>query len=386
MNPSTVAPACRRSPTGLERVRLFLFLSLGSSLADWQRGGTLDRETALYRALLPRLAGVEVISYGRSDQSLLAGLGGISLSQNPLGLPLGLYRRLLARGLHLKGRGPAVVKSNQMQGAEVALQAARSAGHPFLARCGYLPSNIAVWRAGADSPEAQAWFRYEARVFSKADRVAVTTPAMAATVKHRYGVDPARVRVVPNFVDTERFSPAGPESPRPDRVLYVGRLHPEKNLRALLLAMEGLPAELHLVGEGPQRAELEALAAERKLAVRFLGQVANADLPGLIRQATVFVLPSRGEHHPKSLIEAMACGATVVGSNAPGIRELIDPGRTGLLCGLAAADLHAALAQALADPALRHSLGAAARQFTTQHFAFDHVLSLELDLLAELAG
>ena len=382
----TEAPVCRRSPSGLERARLFLFLSLGSSLADWQRGGTLDRETALYRALLAHLGGVEVVSYGRSDRALAAGLGGIGLSQNSLGLPLGLYRRLLARGLHLRGRGPAVVKSNQMQGAEVALQAARSAGYPFIARCGYLPSNIAVWRAGADSPEAQAWFRYEARVFSKADRVAVTTPAMASTVKHRYGVDPARVRVVPNFVDTECFSPAGPETRRPDRVLYVGRLHPEKNLRALLLALEGLPAELHLVGEGPQRAELEALAAERKLAVCFLGQVANADLPGLIRQATVFVLPSLGEHHPKSLIEAMACGAAVVGCDAPGIRELIDPGRTGLLCGLDAADLHAALAQALADPALRHSLGAAARQFTTQHFAFDHVLSLELDLLAELAG
>ncbi|MCA1990027.1 MAG: hypothetical protein LDL07_12935, partial [Desulfarculus sp.] len=74
MNPPPDSPPCRRSPTGLERARLFLFLSLGSSLADWQRGGTLDRETALYRALLPRLAGVEVISYGRSDQRLLAGL------------------------------------------------------------------------------------------------------------------------------------------------------------------------------------------------------------------------------------------------------------------------------------------------------------------------
>lgn len=386
MNPPLDAPACRRFPAGLERARLFLFLSLGSSLADWRRGGTLDRETALYRALLAHLGGVEVVSYGRADRALAADLGGIGLNQNTLGLPLGLYRRLLARGLHLRGRGPAVVKSNQMQGAEVALQAARSAGYPFIARCGYLPSNIAVWRSGADSAEAQAWFRYEARVFRQSDRVAVTTPAMAATVKHRYGVDPARVRVVPNFVDTVRFSPTGPETPLPDRVLYVGRLHPEKNLRALVLAMEGLPAELHLVGEGPQRAELESLAAQRKLRVRFRGQVANAELPGLIRQATVFVLPSRGEHHPKSLIEAMACGAAVVGTDAPGIRELIDPGRTGLLCGLAAADLHAALAQALADPGLRQSLGAAARQFTTQHFAFDHVLSLELDLLAELAG
>ncbi|MFH1060035.1 MAG: glycosyltransferase family 4 protein [Pseudomonadota bacterium] len=386
MNLHAPSITCGRALCGLGQARLFFYLSLGSSLADWQRAGTLARETALYRALLPHLAGVEVVSYGWQDRGLVAGLDGLQVHQNWPHLHLGIYRRLIERGLHIRGKGPAVVKSNQMQGARAAMRAARAAGYPFIARCGYLPSNNALWMKGDADPQTQYWYRYEAQVFGGADRVAVTTPAMAATVVNRYGVAPGKVRVVPNFVDTELFTPAGPETRRGDLVLYVGRLHREKNLVNLVLAMAGLEAELVLVGQGPQRAELEDLARRQGIRLRFLGQVSNALLPGLIRQATVFALPSLGEHHPKAMIEAMACGAAVVGCDAYGIREIIAPGENGLLPACDTDSIHQALVQALGDGELRARLGAAARAYVCKHFAFDRVLSLELDLLAELVG
>jgi glycosyltransferase involved in cell wall biosynthesis len=305
---------------------------------------------------------------------------------NRLRLPGRLYQLLLKSGLTIRGKGPAVVKTNQMQGADLALRAARRAGHAFVARCGYLPSNIATWRQGPDSPEAQRWFRLEARVLNAADRAVVTTPAMAGTLAFRYGVDPERIRVIPNFVDTDLFAPQGPELKRGDLVLYVGRLHDEKNLEPLLLAMEGLGAELHLVGEGPLRPALEALVKERGLGVRFLGRVANQDLPALLRQATVFVLPSKGEHHPKALIEAMACGAAVLGSDAPGIREIIAHEKSGLLCGLAAEDIHQGLRRLLGDEPLRARLGLAARAQMVADFSFQRVLDLELCMLSEIVG
>jgi glycosyltransferase involved in cell wall biosynthesis len=150
--------------------------------------------------------------------------------------------------------------------------------------------------------------------------------------------------------------------------------------------MEGLNAELHLVGEGPQKPALEALVKERGLPVRFLGRVANQDLPTLLRQATVFALPSKGEHHPKALIEAMACGAAVLGSDAPGIREIIAPQSSGLLCGLAAPDIHQGLSRLLGDADLRARLGDAARQQMVADFSFQRVLDLELCMLSELIG
>ncbi|MBI4799278.1 MAG: hypothetical protein HY794_11215 [Desulfarculus sp.] len=165
------APAicCGPGLTGLGQARLYLFLSLGSSLADWRALGTLERETAIYRALLRHLAGVSLVSYGRHDRALAPELGGLTVLDNRLGLHPRLYQMLLKSGLTIRGQGPAVVKTNQMQGADLALKAARRAGHAFVARCGYLPSNIAIWREGTDSAEAQRWFRLEARVLNAAD-------------------------------------------------------------------------------------------------------------------------------------------------------------------------------------------------------------------------
>jgi glycosyltransferase involved in cell wall biosynthesis len=281
-----------------------------------------------------------------------------------------------------------VVKTNQMQGADVALAAARAAGLAFLARCGYLPSNIALWRHGPGSPQAAEFLRLEARVFTAADLVAVTTPAMAATVAERYGVDPARVRVAPNFVDTELFAPAGENGPsrEDDLLVYVGRLHEEKNLLNLLLALKGLPLRLELAGEGPQRAELMRAAQELGLRVNFLGKVDNADLPRLLARAGAFVLPSKGEHHPKALLEAMSCGTACLGTDVPGIAELIEHGRTGWLCPPDAVGLRAGLEAIMGDPGLRAALGAAAREFVLANFTFARVLALELNLLAELMG
>lgn len=379
---------CGVELTGLGRANLALFMSLGSSLDNWVRSGTLARETALYRALVPRLGGVHLVTYGRNDRALEPGLGGLRVRDNRLGLPLGLYRRWLALGWGLKDLRPGLVKTNQMQGADVALAAARGAGLAFLARCGYLPSNIAIWRHGPGSPQAAEFLRLEARVFTAADRVAVTTPAMAQTVAERYGADPAKVRVVPNFVDTALFAPAKAEGParEDDLLVYVGRLHEEKNLLPLLEALKGQRWRLELAGEGPQRETLVRAAADLGVRASFLGKVDNADLPRLLNRAGAFALPSKGEHHPKSLLEAMSCGAACLGTDVPGIAELIDHGRTGWLCPPDAAGLRAGIEAVMGDAGLRAALGAAARDYVLANFTFARVLDLELALLSELMG
>lgn len=379
---------CGVEMTGLGRANLALFMSLGSSLDNWVQAGTLARETALYRALTAHLSGVHLVSYGRHDRALEPELGGLKVRDNRLGLPLALYRRWLALGWGLKDLRPGVVKTNQMQGADVALAAARGAGLAFLARCGYLPSNIAIWRHGPGSPQAAEFLRLEAQVFAAADRVAVTTPAMAATVSERYGADPAKVRVVPNFVDTALFAPPGAGGPtrEDDLLLYVGRLHEEKNLLPLIQALKGQPYRLELAGEGPQREELARAASDLGVTARFLGKVDNAELPRLLGRAGAFVLPSKGEHHPKALLEAMSCGAACLGTDVPGIAELIDHGRTGWLCAPDAVGLRAGIQAVMGDAGLRASLGAAAREYVLANFTFARVLELELKLLSELVG
>jgi glycosyltransferase involved in cell wall biosynthesis len=238
--------------------------------------------------------------------------------------------------------------------------------------------------SGEDSERAKYAFDLEKKIFRDADRVVVTTPEMHRTVIERYQAVPERVRVIPNFVQVDRFKPA--ESPVPSRKLcFVGRMHREKNLENLLEATRGLDLELLMIGGGELREPLERRSREENRPVRFLGNVPNANLPGILQEAAAFVFPSLWEHHPKALLEAMACGLPVIGTRVAGIQELIEHRQTGYLCGTSAEELRAAIQAVLNDPELRIALGRNARDSIVRNFSLERVIELELALLEEMA-
>src|SRR3546814_19405107 len=92
-----------------------------------------------------------------------------------------------------------------------------------------------------------------------------------------------------------------------------------------------------MVGDGDLRATAERDAARRGVKARLHGNLPHQNLPEMIHAGRIFVLPSSYEGHPKTLLEAMACGAAVLCTDVPGIREVIEDGRTGLLCATTSA-------------------------------------------------
>jgi glycosyltransferase involved in cell wall biosynthesis len=362
--------------------RLLLFMTDGMSLRAWGAGGMLEREIALYKRLQERGVPVTLVSYGGRDELAYAEtLGGIRIVCNRWGLPQGVYRAWLNR--LYRGRGQWIAKSNQTPGAEAALRAARRGGGRFIARCGYLFSEFNERAHGTDSAEARQARALEGRVFAGADRVVVTTSAMKDDILRRYGLSEERVRVIPNYVDTRAFTPALiPTGDR--RVCFIGRLESQKNPLALVEAAAGLDVDLLMVGEGSLRGEIERRAAELGVRLVLTGSRPNPELPGLLQTCALFVLPSRYEGHPKTLIEAMACGLPVLGADVPGIRELILHGETGWLCSAEPEGIRAAIQTLMQDANLRARLGQAARAFALKHFSLDRVVELELALIREL--
>jgi glycosyltransferase involved in cell wall biosynthesis len=360
-----------------------LFFTRGVSLATWEEAGILERELALYRRLGERGVGVALVTYGRNGERRYRNrLPGFALHHNRWNLPEPVYAALASR-LHgaLLARA-AVVKSNQVLGADVALAAARRHGKPLIARCGYLHSEFIEQAHGAGSPQARRAAALEEKVFSGAACVVVTADSMRRRVVERYAVGVERVRVVPNYVDTNAFRPRGDGRPR--RVCFVGRLAEQKDPFLLIEAMRGLGAELLVVGEGHLKPALEAEARRLGIDARFLGVVAHEKLPDVLGGCAVFVLPSRYEGQPKSLIEAMACGVAVVGADSPGIRELIRNGETGLLCR--PSEFRDAIASLLDDGPLRMRLGRSARRFAEENFDLARIVELEHAVLREVAA
>jgi glycosyltransferase involved in cell wall biosynthesis len=195
------------------------------------------------------------------------------------------------------------------------------------------------------------------------------------------GVPADRADILPNYVDTELFKPTSEMTPG-SRLVFVGRLAPQKNPHLLVEAarVTGLP--LDIVGGGHLLAQTRRLA--EGLPVTFYGNQPHIRLPDLIRGALCFLFPSSYEGHPKALLEAMACGLPVVAADRPGIREMIRHGETGLLVEPETASIAAAIRRLQSDSDLCRQLGAQARAFIEAHFSLEGILEAEIALYQKL--
>ena len=212
------------------------------------------------------------------------------------------------------------------------------------------------------SPIMRRWLRLTDRM---ADGVVVNCLAMQRELIADGGVAPARIHLCYNALDTAVFFPDRVSNKVPV-IGCVCAQRVEKGLDTLLRAFarlprNGPPAELLLVGDGPARAEIEALARSLDLGSRIHFEPGTNNVVPWLQRIDIFVLPSRSEALSNSLMEAMACGCSPIASRAGGNPELVTDGETGLLYPVGDDEaLAASLARLLGDDTLRRRLAAAA--------------------------
>ena len=161
-----------------------------------------------------------------------------------------------------------------------------------------------------------------------------------------------------------------PKAVRPT-LLYLGRLRKYKRVDLVIeavarLAERGVDVELLVGGTGDEAEELHDLAGLLGVndRVRFLGWVSDEQKLELMRSSWMHVLTSPKEGWGITVVEAAACGTPSVASDAPGLRESVRAGQTGVLVAHAdVAALAAAIAALVADPERRDAMGRAARDF-----------------------
>lgn len=237
---------------------------------------------------------------------------------------------LCARALHpaVERLRPDVVLSYWLYpDAYGALLAAQRAGVPLVA--GARGSDIRVRDAISR--------RLTGRVVREADALLTVSEDLGRLAVRDYGAKAERVHVVPNGCDASIFHPRDRNSARSTLgvpgdarlVVYVGRLVAEKGLRELLEAARQMtPAmpnlRIALVGEGPMRAELAALAAQCGCEVVFAGAQPPDAVARWMAASNLVTLPSYSEGHPNVLVEALACGRGVVATPVGGIPEVVD--------------------------------------------------------------
>ena len=215
--------------------------------------------------------------------------------------------------------------------------------------------------------------RIERGALRRADAVIVLTGRTAAALQAD-GVPADRISTIPSGYEPALFTGhlphGGPRSTL--RIGYVGRLAAQKRVDLLVTAFGRMrhPAELVLVGDGPERAHVQRLVQHSPAVARITttGFVVHAAVPGVLASLDVLVLPSVYEEMGSVLVEAMVAGLPVVATDVGGIPEVVRHGETGLLVppGDVAA-LAAALDRVVADPVLRARLADGARRRSQQY-------------------
>jgi len=257
----------------------------------------------------------------------------------------------------------------------------------------------------------------ERTAVESADAVIAVSAATRTDLLAVYpSLDPARVRVIHNGVDTNTYHPdpatdalarLGVDERRP-YVLFVGRITRQKGIVHLLAAAEHLDPSVQVVlcaaapdseAEGDEvRRRLAGLAARRHGVVLIEQHLPRPDVVQLFSHTAVFVCPSVYEPFGLVNVEAMACGAPVVATATGGIPEIVVEGETGLLVPLEgtaegphdprvfAADLADRVSRLLADPAGARRLGEAGRRRVVERFSWAAVARRTADLYAEVIG
>jgi len=257
----------------------------------------------------------------------------------------------------------------------------------------------------------------ERAALESADALVAVSQGMKDDILRLFRVDPARIHVIHNGIDTTEFSPVATTErlrrygvdPAIPYVLFVGRITRQKGITHLLDAAAYLDPDLQLVLCAGQP-DTEEIAAETSAKVRALQErrahvvwirewVDDATKVELYSHAAVFCCPSIYEPFGIINLEAMACGTPVVGSAVGGIREIIVDGETGYLVPVEqqhespfapldpdrfARDLAAAIMKIARDPSLRQAMGAASRQRAEAVFSWTAIAQAHLALYESL--
>lgn len=225
--------------------------------------------------------------------------------------------------------------------------------------------------------------------------IAVAEPQGRYLAAHE-GCTASKIRVIPNGVDVERFRPRPPdETLRKEFGLaadapvagIVAALRPEKNhslfLRAAVRVRRAIPnARFLIVGDGPQRGDLETLAQLLSIsaAVRFLGT--RSDVPEVLSLIDVLVLSSHIEANPVSILEAMAAGKPVVATRVGSVDKAVQDDRTGYLVSPGGEEeLASRLIELLRDRWRAAAFGRAGRQHVLEHASIQRMVAGYEDLL-----
>lgn len=320
-------------------MNLLVTFTFNVSLKTWKNSGILSRELKLYEELYKKYKiKTTFLTYGdNTDYDLINKnyyfLSIIPIFQNKK-TDIKLYKFiysvfyiLINRNLFYKFH---IVKTNQLHGSWIALLIKIICKKKYIVRMGF----------NFFSQNLKYRFIYNRLykiILRYSDYVICTTSFIKDEYKKNFNIT-KKIEVIPNFIDHSIFHEF--QNSKKLDFINVGRLHVEKNHQLIFKIIEKLQQKtnffynLTIIGEGPEYKSLKKLSIYSKVSTNFIKKIDNISLPSYYSSHSFYLCSSLGEGHPKTILEAMACGCIVIAPNVKGINNLLINNKTGFLYDL----------------------------------------------------
>lgn len=266
----------------------------------------------------------------------------------------------------------------------------------------YTVHNRTPWMITSDFSFAQAFRKvtfglFDLRVIKNSDRVITVSENLKKEVVNRFGIDPMKVKAIPNGVDSRLFKPSIPNSAsirskykiNHDYALFVGRLVEEKAVHTIIKAIGGTNLHAVIVGDGSLLPFLKNLSARLGVdqQIHFTGPVPRNELPKFYAQATLFVIPSSAEvGSPLAGLEAMASGLPIIATYTSGISGIVNHEYNGFITETRDTEkLRERLIQLFEDASLREIMGKRSRRIVETQYSWEQIARQTLHLYEEIA-
>lgn len=220
--------------------------------------------------------------------------------------------------------------------------------------------------------------------FRYADNIFVSDEVMQKYVGKYVPTD--KITLVRNGADSTLFKPIARKANKTKTILSVGRLDPAKNYGQLIEAVSKVEPKpkLVLVGRGYLKKTLKDQAEKLAVNLEIIDMIPHGKLASIYNRADVYVQCSLREAPVKTLLEAMSCGRPCVGTDVPGIKDVISAGKDGLLVKLSVQGIKEGIETILTNHELTAKLGKNARQKIISKYSLQKFLQLETQVLSSL--
>jgi len=370
-------------------IKLLLLMTTGMSLKEWKKLGQLDREISIYSRLADKLGAVDIYTYNLNEKRLLKDHKKISIAVQKQSrfwkikiksARLNSYLNYVWNIFNLFNKKKIfksidIIKTNQFRGSIFGVVLKKLFKKPLLIRMGWYHGHF-------NNPKGIKKI-IENWVFKNSDKIIVTNILAKKYICNSYKIKNDILTVIPNAIDTNIFSPMSCQ--KKFDIVYVGRLHEEKNLELLISALMIIdkPLKILIIGDG-NREIIEKIKLIKVHSLKYINHVSNYELPALLNTAKLFVLLSKYEGNPKTLLEAMSCGLPVIGNNAPGISEIINHGENGYLLNNDVKELCKLIELIINNSTDADNIGKRARHYIKNNYNIEKIITRETKIIKTL--